>query len=82
MTRMRTALVLLAASLAAGPFAPPAGAQAIAVASVNGVDIPHERLERGFEEELRNRKMNLLQIRNPHDLVVKNIIASARCSTT
>jgi parvulin-like peptidyl-prolyl isomerase len=40
-------------------------AQVIAVARVNGVDIPHERLERGFEEELRSRRINLLQIRNP-----------------
>jgi len=54
---------LLALALAATTTA--AQAQVIAVARVNGVDIPQERLERGFEEELRNRRMNLLQIRNP-----------------
>jgi parvulin-like peptidyl-prolyl isomerase len=48
--------------------APLAHAQAILVASVNGTGIPQERLERGFEEDLRQRKINLLQIRNPERL--------------
>jgi parvulin-like peptidyl-prolyl isomerase len=42
-----------------------ATAQAILVASVNGTGIPQERLELAFEEDLRQRKMHLLQIRNP-----------------
>jgi parvulin-like peptidyl-prolyl isomerase len=45
--------------------APAAHAQAILVALVNGIGITQERLERGFEEDLRQRKMHLLQIRNP-----------------
>lgn len=40
-------------------------AQTILAARVNGTGIPHEQLERSFEEELRQRKLQLLQIRNP-----------------
>lgn len=57
--------VLAAAALLA---APAAHAQAMLAARVNGADIPQDRLERGFEEDLRQRKMNLLQIRNPERL--------------
>ena len=57
--------LLTAAALCAPP---PAQAQDILVASVNGTGIPQERLERGFEEDLRQRKMHLLQIRNPERL--------------
>jgi parvulin-like peptidyl-prolyl isomerase len=42
-----------------------AHAQAILAARVNGTGIAHEQLERSFEEELRQRKLQLLQIRNP-----------------
>lgn len=42
-----------------------AHAQAILAARVNGTGISQERLERSFDEELRQRKLNLLQIRNP-----------------
>jgi parvulin-like peptidyl-prolyl isomerase len=42
-----------------------AQAQAILAARVNGAGIPHEQLERSFDEELRQRKLQLLQIRNP-----------------
>jgi parvulin-like peptidyl-prolyl isomerase len=45
--------------------APLAHAQEILVARVNGTGISQQRLERGFEEDLRQRKINLLQIRNP-----------------
>ena len=48
--------------------APAAHAQAILAALVNGTGISQDRLERGFEEDLRQRKMNLLQIRNPDRL--------------
>lgn len=60
----------LAALLAASALlaAPAAHAQALLAARVNGADIPQDRLERGFEENLRQRKMNLLQIRNPERL--------------
>jgi parvulin-like peptidyl-prolyl isomerase len=61
-------LVLFALLTASALLAPPALAQEILVASVNGTGIPQERLERGFEEDLRQRKMNLLQIRNPERL--------------
>jgi parvulin-like peptidyl-prolyl isomerase len=42
-----------------------AQAQAILAARVNGSGISQEQLERSFDEELRQRKLNLLQIRNP-----------------
>jgi parvulin-like peptidyl-prolyl isomerase len=42
-----------------------AQAQAILAARVNGTGIPHEQMERSFDEELRQRKLQLLQIRNP-----------------
>jgi parvulin-like peptidyl-prolyl isomerase len=45
-----------------------AQAQAILAARVNGTGIPQEQLERSFDEELRQRKLNLLQIRNPERL--------------
>jgi parvulin-like peptidyl-prolyl isomerase len=57
LSALLAAAALLAASLAC--------AQEILVASVNGTGITQQRLERGFEEDLRQRKMNLLQIRNP-----------------
>ena len=58
--------VLLAASALLA--APAAHAQAMLAARVNGSGIPQDRVERGFEEDLRQRKMNLLQIRNPERL--------------
>lgn len=42
-----------------------ADAQGILAARVNGAGITQERLERGFEEDLRQRQLNLLQVRNP-----------------
>lgn len=45
-----------------------AQAQAILAARVNGTGISQEQLERTFDEELRQRKLNLLQIRNPERL--------------
>jgi parvulin-like peptidyl-prolyl isomerase len=45
-----------------------AQAQGILAARVNGTGIPQEQLERSFDEELRQRKLNLLQIRNPERL--------------
>ena len=60
----RIAAMGLAALVACAAVLPVRG-QVIAAARVNGVDIPQERVERGFEEELRTRQMNLLQIRNP-----------------
>ena len=59
-------LALLAASAVLA--APAAHAQAMLAARVNGTGIPQHRLERGFEEDLRQRRMNLLQIRNPERL--------------
>lgn len=44
---------------------PVAQAQAIFVARANGASISQEQLERSFDEELKQRKLNLLQIRNP-----------------
>ncbi|MEJ8834849.1 peptidylprolyl isomerase [Ramlibacter sp. AN1133] len=61
MRRLLTALPMLALALALGV----AQAQAILAARVNGTGIPQEQVERSFEEELRQRKLNLLQIRNP-----------------
>lgn len=64
---MRTsliALILLPVSLALSS----AHAQAILVARANGTGILQEQLERSFDEELRQRKLNLLQIRNPERL--------------
>ncbi|MBK5105576.1 MAG: peptidylprolyl isomerase [Burkholderiales bacterium] len=54
--------LLAASALLAAPLA---HAEEILVARVNGTGISQQRLERGFEEDLRQRKMNLLQIRNP-----------------
>lgn len=45
-----------------------ARAQDILAARVNGTGIPQEQLERSFDEDLRQRKLNLLQIRNPERL--------------
>ncbi len=45
-----------------------AHAQAILVARANGVGISQEQLERNFDEDLKQRKLNLLQIRNPERL--------------
>lgn len=59
-----TALLAAAALLAA----PATHAQGILAARVNGTGISQDRLERGFEEDLRQRKLNLLQIRNPERL--------------
>jgi len=42
-----------------------AQAQTILAARVNGSGISQEQLERSFDEELKQRKLNLLQIRNP-----------------
>lgn len=42
-----------------------AHAQDILAASANGIGITQEQLERNFEEDLKQRKLNLLQIRNP-----------------
>jgi parvulin-like peptidyl-prolyl isomerase len=42
-----------------------ARAQAILAARVNGSGIAQQQLEHTFDEELRQRKINLLQIRNP-----------------
>jgi len=61
MPRFLFATLAVSALLAA----PLAHAQEILVARVNGTGIPQQRLERGFEEDLRQRKINLLQIRNP-----------------
>lgn len=64
MTPWLFALLTTSALLAS----PQAQAQEILVARVNGTGIPQERLERGFEEDLRQRQMHLLQIRNPERL--------------
>ena len=62
-------VLLFALFIAAVLLAAPAvRAEDILVARVNGTGIPQERLERGFEEDLRQRKINLLQIRNPERL--------------
>jgi len=42
-----------------------AQAQDILAARVNGAGISQQQLERNFDEELRQRKLHLLQIRNP-----------------
>jgi parvulin-like peptidyl-prolyl isomerase len=44
---------------------PLAHAQEILVARANGTGITQEQLERNFDEDLKQRKLNLLQIRNP-----------------
>ena len=54
--------------LTLGPAIPVAQAQAILAARANGAGISQEQLERSFDEELRQRKLNLLQIRNPERL--------------
>lgn len=61
---LEVALIALLAAVSSFA-ASPAHGQAILAAQVNGVDIPQERLERGFEEELGQRKLNLLQIHSP-----------------
>lgn len=62
--RFHAALTALAAAACAFAVSQ-AHAQAILAAQVNGVGIAQERLERGFEEELGQRKLNLLQIHSP-----------------
>jgi len=42
-----------------------AHAQAVLAAKANGIGITQQQLERTFEEDLRQRQLNLLQIRNP-----------------
>ena len=59
MRKIIIALLMLPVALAL------AQAQAILAARVNGIGIAQEQLERSFDEELRQRKLNLLQIRNP-----------------
>ena len=54
--------------LTLAPAIPVAQAQAILAARANGAGISQEQLERSFDEELRQRKLNLLQIRNPERL--------------
>ena len=43
----------------------PAFGQPVLAARVNGAGISQERLERAFEEDLRMRKLNIAQFRNP-----------------
>jgi parvulin-like peptidyl-prolyl isomerase len=61
MRRIILAMLVLPVALALSL----AQAQAILAARVNGTGIPQEQLERSFDEELRQRKLMLLQIRNP-----------------
>lgn len=61
--RVMAAGVLTTACLLAA--APPAFAQAVLAARVNGTGIAQERLERAFEEDLRLRNLNIAQFRNP-----------------
>ena len=61
MRKTLIAMLVLPLALAAGS----AQAQAILAARVNGTGIPQQQLEQSFDEELRQRKLNLLQIRNP-----------------
>lgn len=61
MRRVLIALLVLPIALAHAA----AHAQAILAARVNGTAISQEQLERSFDEELRQRKLNLLQIRKP-----------------
>lgn len=60
---MRRTLIALLLPLALAVTT--ARAQEILAARVNGTGIPQEQVERTFDEELRQRKLNLLQIRNP-----------------
>lgn len=55
-------------TLVAALTAPLVAAQIILAARVNGTAITQERLERFFEEDLRQRNLNILQIRNPERL--------------
>jgi parvulin-like peptidyl-prolyl isomerase len=64
MRKIFIAMLALALALALGA----AQAQAILAARVNGAGIPQQQLERSFDEELKQRKLNLLQIRNPERL--------------
>jgi len=64
MRRILLAMLMLPVALALSQ----AQAQAILVARVNGAGISQEQLERTFDEDLRQRKLNLLQIRNPERL--------------
>jgi parvulin-like peptidyl-prolyl isomerase len=66
MKREMTMRKILVAALALALGA--AQAQAILAARVNGAGIPQQQLERSFDEELKQRKLNLLQIRNPERL--------------
>ena len=61
MRRIITAMLMLPFALALAL----AQAQTILAARVNGTGISQEQLERSFDEDLRQRKLNLLQIRNP-----------------
>ncbi len=62
----KTFIAMLALPLALSLGA--AHAQAILAARVNGAGISQQQLERSFDEELKQRKLNLLQIRNPERL--------------
>jgi parvulin-like peptidyl-prolyl isomerase len=64
MRRIFIALLMLPVVLALAV----AQAQAILAARVNGTGISQQQLERSFDEELRQRKLNILQIRNPERL--------------
>lgn len=64
MRRFIIAMLVLPAALALTQ----AQAQGILAARVNGAGISQEQLERNFDEDLRQRKLNLLQIRNPERL--------------
>ena len=64
MRRMIISTLMLPVALALSV----AHAQAILAARVNGAGISQEQLERTFDEDLRQRKLNLLQIRNPERL--------------
>ncbi|MEJ8837428.1 peptidylprolyl isomerase [Ramlibacter sp. AN1133] len=64
MRRLITSMLMLPVALALTL----AQAQAILAARVNGTGISQEQLERSFDEDLRQRKLNLLQIRNPNRL--------------
>nr|WP_256373037.1 peptidylprolyl isomerase [Ramlibacter montanisoli] len=59
------ARLLLPLALVLGVAQAQAQAQGILAARVNGAGIAQEQLERTFDEELRQRRLNLLQIRNP-----------------
>jgi parvulin-like peptidyl-prolyl isomerase len=64
MPRIITAMLALPLALALTL----AQGQGILAARVNGTGVSQEQLERSFDEDLRQRKLNLLQIRNPERL--------------